>query len=88
MPENSRGEYVLLEGELNELWFLCLDRFPFAFPHRMRERRSRKQWPDQLADLDTAVNQAQARAADTGKPVVVAREITTFSMYLDKEVKN
>jgi hypothetical protein len=88
LSEDFRGEYALLEGELDELWFLCLDRFPFAFPHRLRERRARKQWPDQVADLDTAVTQAQARSADTGKPVVVARKITTLSMYLDNEVEN
>lgn len=81
LPEDPHGEFVIIEGEITGLWFLCLSRFPFAFPHRMHPRRTRKQWPDQLADFDTAVAQAQARAADTGKPVVVARKITSFSMY-------
>lgn len=81
LPADTGGDFVIIEGEISELWFLCQSHFPFAFPHRMQPRRTKKEWPAQLADLNSAVAQAQARAADTGRPVVVARKITTVSMF-------
>lgn len=81
LPEDPKGEYVLIEGDISLLWPLCLGSYPFAFPHRMSERSSLTEWPYRLAGIDTAVAQAQARAEDTGKPVVVARKVTTFTMY-------